>query len=218
MPFAYREMSQPVAEPVDLPTAKNHLRVEIDDDDTLIIGYIVAARQMVEKMTNRSIFNRKVRLTLDYFPWPGWETVTGSSHDAYLGWYFRSQSIRLPKPATFSVDTVSYLGDDLQPVVIDPSKYVVDLISEPARIFPAPGYSWPYQNQYVPGQVIIDFTSGTYGDGVEVNNCPQTIVMAMLLLIGHFYKNREATSEGALKTIPLGVAELLAGEVFESVC
>lgn len=217
MPLAYRELSQPVVEPVSLQQAKAQCRVEYDNDDSLIQGYIIAARQMVEKMMNRSIFNRKMRLTLDYFPWPGWQTVTGSSHDAYLGWYFRSLSIRLPKPATFSVDKISYLNDQLQTIVIDPSNYTVDLISEPARIFPAPGYTWPYQNQYIPGQVMIDFTSGTYGDGVQVNNCPQTIVLAILLLVSHFYNNREASSETVLKTIPLGIAELLAGEIFETV-
>ena len=217
MPLAYKEVSQPAAEPVTLQQAKQHLRVDDSSDDDLILGYIFAARAMVEKLMNRSVFNRKMKMTLDFFPWPGWETVTGSSHDAYLGWYFRSLSIRLPKPATFSVEAISYLGDDLQPIVIAPSNYVVDLISEPARIFPAPGYTWPYQNQYVPGQVIIDFTSGTYGDGVDVNTCPQTIVMAILLIVGHFYRNREASSAEALKTIPLGVAELLAGEVFETV-
>ena len=37
-------------------------------------------------------------------------------------------------------------------------------------------------------------------------------------LVSHFYANREATSSAPLKNIPLGVAELLAGEVFESVC
>jgi len=218
MPLAYKELAQPVVEPVSLQLAKSQCRVDYDVDDTLIQGYIVAARQMVEKMCNRSIFNRKMRLTLDYFPWPGWQTVTGSSHDAYLGWYFRSLSIRLPKPATSSVDKISYYDDQMQIVVIDPSTYVVDLISEPARIFPAPGYTWPYQNQYIPGQVMIDFTSGTYGDGKEVNNCPMTIVLAIQLLVSHFYDNRSSTSEQALKTIPLGVAELLAGEVFESIC
>lgn len=217
MPLAYRELTQPVVEPVTLQQAKSQCRVDYGIDDSLIQGYIVAARQMVEKRINRSIFNRKMRLTLDYFPWPGWQTVTGSSHDAYLGWYFRSLSIRLPKPATASVDQISYLNDQQQTVIIDPSNYVVDLISELARIFPAPGYTWPYQNQYVPGQVMVDFTSGTYGDGIKVNNCPQTIVLAILLLVSHFYNNREASSETVLKTIPLGVDELLAGEVFESV-
>jgi uncharacterized phiE125 gp8 family phage protein len=217
MPLAYREMSQPAAEPVDLDTAKKQCRVDFDEDDLLIQAYVVAARQMCEKIMNRHIFNRKMRMTLDYFPWPGWETVTGSSHDAYLGWYFRSLSIRLPKPATFSVDQISYIDNELETVVLASATYVVDLISEPARIFPAPGFTWPYQQQYIPGQVIIDFTSGTYGDGVDVNNCPSTIVIAMLLLITHWYKNREAVSELNLKAIPLGVAELLAGEVFETV-
>jgi uncharacterized phiE125 gp8 family phage protein len=123
----------------------------------------------------------------------------------------------LPQPATFSVDKVSYLNDALDTVIIDSKNYVVDLISEPARIFPAPGYTWPYQNQYILGQVMIDFTSGTYGDGIEVNNCPQTVVLAILLLVSHFYNNRDASSEANLKTVPLGVAELLTGEVFESV-
>jgi uncharacterized phiE125 gp8 family phage protein len=218
MPLSYKEVSAPIVEPVTLAQAKAQCRVDFPDDDNLILGYITAARQMVEKMTNRSIFNRKMRLTLDYFPWPGWQTVTGSSHDAYLGWYFRSLSIRLPKPATASVDRISYLNDQQETVIIDPSNYVVDLISEPARISPAPGYTWPYQQNYIPGQVIIDYTSGTYGDGLQVNNCPQTIVMAILLLVAHFYNNREASSETVLKTIPLGVAELLAGEAFESVC
>lgn len=217
MPLAYRELTQPVVEPVSLRQAKSQCRVDFDADDSLIQGYIVAARQMVEKKINRSIFNRKIRLTIDYFPWPGWQTVTGSSHDSYLGWYFRSLSIRLPKPATASVDKVSYIDDKGETVIIDPSNYVVDLVSEPARIFPAPGYTWPYQNRYVPGQVMIDFTSGTYGDGIQVNNCPQTIVLAILLLVSHFYNNREASSETVLKTIPLGVDELLAGDVFETV-
>jgi uncharacterized phiE125 gp8 family phage protein len=215
--LSYREMSQPAAEPVTLDVAKSQCRVDSDDDDLLIQAYIIAARQMVEKQMNRSIFNRKMRMTCDYFPWPGWETVTGSSHDAYLGWYFRSLSIRLPKPATASVDEISYINNDLQTVVLPSNTYIVDLISEPARIFPAPGFTWPYPQQYIPGAVIIDFTSGTYGDGVDVNTCPQTIVLAMLLLITHWYKNREAVSELNLKPIPLGVAELLAGEVFETV-
>jgi hypothetical protein len=36
--------------------------------------------------------------------------------------------------------------------------------------------------------------------------------MAMLLLIAHFYEHREASSEIALKNIPLGVNALLDTE------
>ncbi len=216
MPLSYRELSQPAVEPVSLTLAKQHLRVDFPEDDSLITGYITAARQYVEKYTNRAIFNRQMRMTLDFFPWPGWETVTGSSHDAYLGWYFRSLEIRLPKPATASVDAVSYIGNDLQEHVLDPSTYVTDLISEPARIFPAPGFTWPYQQQYIPGQVRIDFTAGTYGDGVERNDCPHSIIVAILLMVGNLYEYRVASGE-AMSEFPLGVKSLLAGEKFESI-
>jgi uncharacterized phiE125 gp8 family phage protein len=217
MPLAYKSLSQPVAEPVTLQQAKDQCKVDYPDDDALIQGYIIAARQLVENMTGRSIFNRKMKMTLDYFPYPGCEAVTGSGHEAYLRWYFRGQSIRLPKPATASVDKISYIDGAGQTVIIDSSKYVVDLISEPARISPAPGYSWPYLNNYVPGQVTVEFTSGTYGDGKLINDCPMTVVLAILLLVSHFYNNRDASSEAVLNTIPLGVAELIAGEVFETV-
>lgn len=218
MPLSYRELSSPIVEPVSLQMAKQQCKVDFDADDTLISAYIVASRQFCEKQTGRNFYNRKMVLTLDYFPWPGWQTVTGSSHDSYLGWYFRSLSIRLPKPATFSIDQVSYLNEKQETIIIDPSQYVTDLVSEPARIFPAPGFTWPYQNQYIPGQVRIEFTSGTYGDGKTIDNCPMTIKLAMLLLVSHFYNNRESSTETSLKTIPLGVAELLAGESFETVC
>lgn len=218
MPLSYRELTQPAAEPVTLDQAKAQCRVDFPDDDDLIRGYIVAARQYVEKFTGRNIYNRQMEMTLDYFPWPGWETTTGSSSDSYMGWYFRGLSIRIAKPGTASIDEISYLSDSGETVVIDESKYKADLVSEPARVMPAPGYTWPYQNQYIPGQVKIKFTSGTYGDGVSDKNCPQTIILAILLLVNHFYSNRGATTlDAALKTLPLGVAELLAGEMFITV-
>jgi len=218
MPLSYRELSAPAIEPVSLDQAKLHLRVDYDDDDDYITALIIAARQFVEKITHRAIFNRKMLLQLDYFPWPGWGSTTGSTaHDYFLHWYYRGLTIRLPFPATVSVESLSYLANDGATVItIDPSNYNVDLISEPARISPRPGYTWPYQQNYVPGQVRVNFTAGTYGDGVEVNNCPQTIYFAMLLLIGHWYSHRMAVTADALKEVPMAVESLLANEVFDT--
>lgn len=278
MPLSYRELTQPAAEPVSLLTAKNHLRVDFPDDDAYIASLITAARQYVEKYTNRAIFNRSMLLQLDYFPWPGWGgTTNATGYSGMLTWYYRGLAIRLPKPATFSVESVSYIATDgVTVVTIDPANYIVDLISEPARISPRPGYTWPYQQNYLPGQVRVNFTAGSYevdfdddlvvpaagpyiitltqaanliaitsvvdstGTPVAYTNsmgtltvdaaeagktltiaytysaCPGTITAAILLLIGHLYEHRSENSEVALKTIPLGIEYLLAGERIES--
>lgn len=274
MPLSYRDLTSPNAEPITLAQAKLHLCVDFTENDAYITALITAARQQVEKLMNRAIFNRKMLLTLDYFPWPGWDSTTGSTaHDYFMRWYYRGLTIRLPKPATVSVQSFTYIANDgVTVITIDPSNYFVDVTSEPARIAPRPGFTWPYQQNYIPGQISIKYTAGTYelpvteqftvpaespytytlvqaaslitfvgvtnadddastctnAAGVltfdaslagqtltasyTVNNCPQTLVWAMYLLMKHWYDHREAVSDAPLKEIPLGVEALLAGE------
>ena len=61
-------ITPPVAEPVTLELAKQHLRVDFDDDDGYITGLITAARQYCEKVTRRAIFNQTWCRTMDFFP------------------------------------------------------------------------------------------------------------------------------------------------------
>ena len=164
MPLSYREISAPAAEPITLALAKQHLRVDFSEDDAYITALITAARQQVEKLMNRAIFNRKMLLTLDYFPWPGWDSTTGSTaHDYFMRWYYRGLTICLPKPATVSVQSITYIANDGVTVeTIAAQNYIVDVTSEPARIAPRPGYTWPYQQNYIPGQISVNYTAGTY--------------------------------------------------------
>jgi hypothetical protein len=190
-----------------------------------------------------------------------------------MRWYYRGLTIRLPRPATVSVESLTYVANDGVTVNTIPAQnYIVDVTSEPARIAPRPGYTWPYQQNYIPGQISITYVAGTYEAPVTeqfivpaespytytlaqagtlitfagvtnaqnntvactnasgtltfdatlagqtlaasytVNNCPQTIIWAMYLLMKHWYDHREAASEAPLKEMPLGVAELLADE------
>lgn len=216
MPLSYRELTQPAVEPVSIGQAKAHMRVDFDDDDDLIAGYITAARQYCERAMQRSIFNRSMLLTLDYFPLVS-ECVNGANQYAYVSSYIRSLSILAPKPGLVSVESITYLDGQNNSMTLSPSAYVLDTVSEPGRIMPAPGTYWPYQNQYLPGQVQVTYTSGTYGDGVEVDTCPATIKQAILLLVGHWYQNREAVAEKSLTNLPLAVESLLAGETCEAV-
>ena len=218
MPLSYKELSTPAAEPVTLTQAKQQLVLDsaYTADDALISGYIIAARQYCERLMQRNIYNRSVLLTLDYFPLAS-ESMFGSDQYSYVSSYIRSLSICPPKPGLVSVQSITYLSTANTTVTLSNSAYVVDTTSEPGRIMPAPGTFWPYQNEYLPGQVQVTYTSGTHGDGLVVDDCPQTIKLAILLLVSHWYAHREATTEATLNNIPLGVNELLAGETFLTV-
>ena len=206
-------VTPPASEPVTIDQAKLHLRVDFPDDDLLITGLITAARQYAEKRTNRAFFNQTWMRTLDYFPLYG--KLDGSRSPSerntwpYSTWYWDRVTIDLPHNRVQSVTSITYIDSNGQPQTLPTAAYNVDTTSIPARIAPAQGMFWPILNQYVPGSVQIKYVAGSYGDGVEVNNCPMTNVQAMLLLIGHWYEHREAVSELSLKNAPLAVDALL---------
>ncbi|WP_213805753.1 head-tail connector protein [Granulicella sp. dw_53] len=213
MPLNLKLVTPPVAEPVSLALAKGHLRVDFPNDDDLIAMYVTAARQYAEIYTQRAIFTQTWLRTLDNFPlWTGWNGTTNPvdrQNWPYYAGLWDQLTIELPWPSTVSVTSITYLDSTNTLRTLDPAQYYVDTTSEPARIVPANGSYWPTVMTYVPGAVKITYIAGSYGDGVDINTCPQTIVMAILLLVGHWYEHRENASELNLKNIPLGVNTLL---------
>jgi uncharacterized phiE125 gp8 family phage protein len=206
------ETSQPAAEPITLAMAKNHLRVDFDEDDQLIEAWMTAARQYVEKVTRRPIFNRTVVLTLDQFPMRESSSLNPRELHSWSGDLWERFSIRLPRPRCQSITSITYQDNAGDVLNLDPSQYRADLSSEPARIVPAPSGNWPYLASYVPGSIKVTYIAGNYGDGAETNTCPQTLVAAILLLVGHWYQNREAVSQTAMTQVPIAVEALLNTE------
>lgn len=64
--------------------------------------------------------------------------------------------------------------------------------------------------------VAASYAGQTLTASYYTASCPMTIQQAMLLLISHWYSNREAASSAPPKEIDLGVQNLLAGEIFET--
>jgi uncharacterized phiE125 gp8 family phage protein len=223
MQINYHLVAGPAVEPVTLALAKAQLNVEaaFTDDDALIGGLITAARQLCEQAMCRAIFNQSWLLTLDHFPWVSFNngTVrqTNRSDWPFLSDFWQGMTINLPMPRLVSVTSITYVDLTGATQTLDPGSYYADVNSEPARIVPKPGAYWPYTQQYVPGSVQVTFVAGTYGDGVEVNTCPQTIALAIMQMVADWYANREnsVVSSGiGVAELPYGVRRLLESEKF----
>jgi uncharacterized phiE125 gp8 family phage protein len=180
-------VTAPAVEPVDLASAKTHLHVDGTDDDALITALITAAREYCEGFQNRQYITATWELWLDSFP----------SEDY----------IRIPLPPLQSVASVKYYGTDNAEYTMAAADYFVDNKSEPGRLVLAYGKSWPSTTLRPANGVVVRFVAG-YGDAAA--NVPQKVKQAMLLLIGHWYANREAVLTGSIsKEIEFAVNSLL---------
>jgi hypothetical protein len=206
--FGLQLVSSPESEPGSLEEAKTHLRVDFPDDDGYILALISAAREVVEGKLRRAVFQQTYALTLDQFPYPtGTLTRSPEQRENYLfpSVYFADYAIELPRSKVTAVDSITFQDVTGDTVTLPEDQYVADLHSEPTRIVPANGGTWPYINSYSPGSITITFKAGLW-DGDSV---PASVKHAMLLLIGHWYANREAVTENKLTTLPLAVDALL---------
>lgn len=180
----------PAVEPVGTVEAKAHCRVDVDDDDALLDALVVAARQYVEQVTRRSLVTQTWDLFLD--GWPAGDTLV------------------VPVPPLQSVTAVTYTDDAGTTRTVSSADYVVDTANEPGRVRLTSSASWPSETLQVVNGVQVRFVAGFGDAGADV---PQPIRQAILLLVGHWYENREAVAVHSFATfpkeIPLAVDALL---------
>lgn len=177
-------ITAPAVEPVTLAEAKAQLRKTTADEDALISSLIVAARNFAEAYTGRAFITQTWDYVLDAFPCGLFE---------------------LPKGPLQSVSSVKYLDSAGVEQTLAAAGYKVDALTDPGRIAPAYGQSWP-TTRSEPNAVTVRFVAG-YGDASAV---PQAIKEALLLLISHLFENREAVAEGNFSALPLGFEPMLA--------
>lgn len=185
MNWAVEEVAPPAGEPVSLEQAKAHLNVRTADDDALISALIVAAREWAENETGYAIAARQLRLLLDAFP--------SSGEDA----------IALPRSRLISIDSVEYVDRNGATQTWGAANYTADTASVEGRLLRAFGAAWPEARSQRQA-VTITYTAGWPDDGASPPdygaNVPQAIRQAMLLMIGHWYENREAVNVGNIVT------------------
>jgi uncharacterized phiE125 gp8 family phage protein len=159
----------PATSLLNLDEVKAHLRVSFDDDDDYITSLIAVATAFIDGPWGAGVplLTQTWRLSLDCFP----------------------EFAALPLSPVQSVTSFTYTDVALTTRVLDPRLYVVDLDSNPARVVRAWGQWWPMTTLTTAGAVKITFLCG-FGD--FASDVPADIRHAAILLIGHWYENREA--------------------------
>lgn len=181
-------LTGPTMEPVSLDDIKNHLRVDLADDDELITAYMLTARRTCERIGRKKFVSQTWDLWMDSFVGVG--------------------TIQLPKSMSplGSVVHVKYWDlDDIESTV-NAANYIVDTTSQPARIVLKTDQTWPADVLREVNGVDIQVVVG-FGDDADV---PEEYKQAIKLLVGHFYENREDIIVGSqVHEIPMGVKDLL---------
>ena len=188
-------ITPPAGEPVSLAEAKLHLRVDFDDDDSLIQVLISAARQAAETLTNRQLVTARWRMVLDSFPGPSLMGVPAGQTFTLPG-----HAVLLPKSPVQSVVEIRYLDMAGAWQVMPAANYTVDCACEPARITPVFGQIWPIALPQI-GAVSVIFDAG-YGDASTV---PEGIKTWIKLRLGSLYVHREevaSMTRGRIDPLP----------------
>lgn len=173
----------PASEPVSLAQAKLHLRVDGSDEDALITSLIVTARKTCEQWSGRSFMAQTWDLWLNAFPSRSGRAASMAPPDAIL----------LPRPPLVSVTYVKYTDTaQVLQTLTEGVDYFVDDTREPGQVLPAYGKTWPAALDYV-NVVQVRYLAGE----ADAANVDERAKQAMLLLVGHWYENREAVLTGA---------------------
>lgn len=182
----------PALEPVSVAEAKAHCRVEIDADDALFSSMITRARRQVEDLTGRALVEQTWTATLDRWadewdaadPFPFYTSPT-------------QRRIRLKPAPVASITSVVVDG-----VTISAGAYALrgnELWVKPEVVD---------STNELGGGIVVTFKAGF---GAAATDVPEQLKLAILMLVAHFYENREATSPAGIyhQVTPFGFESLL---------
>lgn len=165
-------VTEPTNEPLTLQQAKDHLRLDTDDDDSLLVDLIKAARVWVEGQTHRALLTQ----TWDYGIDGGWPYRRGQPY------------IKLPLNPVASITSITYVDGTSPNPTLASTQYTVAARKHGSFIVPAYNVTWPTV-RCVPDAVVVRFVAGE-------STCPKPLERAIALLVTHMYENREAVNTG----------------------
>jgi hypothetical protein len=217
---------EPTVEPVTVADVVEHLRLDAGDapsgspTEAWILRNIAAARKSGENICRSAFITQTRKFALDAFPrpemniasanWygPQWGTNPGPLSAARVDGQ-TGYEIWIPRPPLQSIVSITYYDENGVQQTLDPTQYIVDTYSKPARVLPAPNVTWP-ATQTRMNCVEVTFRCG-YADAAA--NVPEGIRNWMLMRVGAAYENREEIVVGSrLVSIDLPFVDALLDE------
>lgn len=218
---------------VALEDAKAHLRIDPVNtaEDSVIEGLIQAATDWVENYCRISILESRWRMRLDHFPTSGEPIelpirplvvrdmeapVDGIpllvSSRSGLPTVYLKVGVGAQAPPILQQDspviTVRNTTDDAD-IIIRPAEefFLAHDGNPPTVALYGGGDFWPMVPLWRSYPVSVEWTAGMCQTAADV---PKGLKQAILLLVGHYFLNREAVSVTAGMPMPFGVAALLS--------
>lgn len=166
-------LTPPTAEPVTLAEAKLAAKVDGDEQDTLIAGFITAARQQAEQITGRLFGPQTWRVEL--VDWPSADQLLEVHAPTAVAASYRTGSTWTAVAANAFEWAASGRGTVLAPVV---------------------GSNWPALATVAVGpRVRIDITAGEEAD--------EQVRLYIMASVTHWIQNPAAAQAGTLVANPL---------------
>lgn len=185
-------VTPPASTPVSLVEVKEQSLVDHDDQDGKIELLIAAAVSHLDGWTGtlgRALCEQTWRQDYDDF----------------------ASCLRLPLGPVQSIEAVTYIDTDGIEQTVDEADYTLRTDSLGSYVEFGCEYSFPSLNS-ANAAVSVEFVAGyPVTDGAWTG--PAAIKHAIMLLVAHWFENREAVLTGqgaAATTLPLGVDALLA--------
>ena len=182
----FTTVTGPAREPLSIEDAKEHLRIDQNDEDVWLLDAIKAVRQRAEGMLGRALISQTLEVALS-----GWPAT---------------RVIALPRPPLVSVTSVKYFNEADAEATLAASNYIVDTRTTPGRLVLKSTMSWPATVLREVNGVIIRYVAGF---GELASDVPPEIRAAMKLWLGEMYENRENSAAGGLVTVPNAAEKLL---------
>ncbi len=167
----WKVIIEPATEPVTVDELKFFSRIDTTSEDTLLEGFIKAARIATENYLGRALIEQTIKHTMDFWP---------------------SDAIELKRPPLISVDKVAVLDESDVETEYSSSNYYVVTEAVPGKLVLKQSVAAPINTTRDYAGYLIQYKAGY---GASADNVPQPIKEGIMLWAATVYATRTFDSK-----------------------